>query len=316
LYLKGLFHRHRRTPADLQIALDCFQRAIEIEPDFAQAYAALAFTHATRAHFHYEMAAPNDVFPLARAAAEKALALSERIAEAHMVQGVLKAYFEWDWPAAERAFVRALKLDPDNPYTLANYAIVGVLPGQSGKFVTLSRRSEMLDPFWINAKTQVGIGLFLARRYSEAEERLEQTCEMQPDWPISPLYLGDIQAIHNQFDRAESWYRRVVEITGRGPAILSRLGVLEAIRGRHAAARELLEELASMRRSQYVRSSYRADIYFHLNEKDEAYALMRQAVEERDTRLVILHVSPFYDAFKSEPRFQALLGTVGLRADE
>ena len=316
LYLKGLFHRHRRTITDLQIARDCFQQAVELDPEFAQAHAALAFSHATSAHFHYDMTAPNEAYPLARAAVDKALALDDRIAEAHMVQGVLNAYFEWDWAAAERAFVRALALDPDNPYTLANYAIMGMLPGQVGKFVALSRRSEMLDPFWINAKTQVGIGLFVARRYAEAQQRFEQAAEMEPDWPISPLYLGDIHTIHKQFGRAEARYRQAERIIGRRPAILGRMGVLEAMRGRPAAAREVLAELDSLRRTHYVRPSYAADIHFQLGEKDEAYALMQRAIEERDTRLVILNLFPFYDALKPDPRFEALLRTVGLRPDD
>lgn len=315
LYLKGLFYRHRRTPADLGIARDCFQQAVDIAPAFAQAHAALAFSHATSAHFHYDMTAPDEAYPRARAAVDKALSLNDRIAEAHAVQGALNAYFEWDWAAAERAFVRALELDPDNPYTLANYAIMGMLPGQAGKFAALSRRSAMLDPFWINARTQVGVGLFAARRYAEAEEHLLQAAEMQPDWPISPLYLGDIHAIQRRFDRAEACYRQVVSITGRRPAILGRLGVLEAMRGRPAAAREMLAKLASLRRSQYVRPSYLADIHFHLGEVDEAFALMQEAIEGRDTRLVILDAWPFYDAFKTEPRFHALLRTVGLRPD-
>jgi serine/threonine-protein kinase len=261
------------------------------------------------------MAAPDEAYPRARDAVEKALSLNDRIAEAHTVQGALKAYFEWDWAAAERAFVRALELDPDNPYTLANYAVMGVLPGQTGKFAALSRRSEMLDPFWINAKTQVGIGLFLARRYAEAQQRLEQAAEMDPSWPVSPLYLGDIHAIQRRFDRARECYRQVAEISGRGPAILGRLGVLEAMSGRSAAAREVLAELSVLRRSQYVRPSYEADIRFHLGDMDDAFALMQQAIEGRDTRLVILGVSPFYDAFKSEPRFHKLLKAVGLHPD-
>lgn len=311
-FLKGLFHRHKRTPADLETARRCFEEAVAIDPDFAQAYAALAFIHVTSAHFHYEMAAPDYAYPLAKAAVERALSLNENIAEAHMVQALLQAYFEWNWAAAERSFVRSLELDPDNPYTLANYAVMGVLPGQSGKFVALSRRSEMLDPFWINAKTHVGVGLFVAHRYAEAEQQFKQAAEMQADWPISPLYLGDINAIHKRFDRAEAYYNRVAEITGRGTMILGRLGMLEAMRNQPARAREILSELVSADRATYVRPSCVADVHFHLGEKDEAYALMQQAVKGRDTRLVTLHVSPFYNEFRSEPRFRALLKSVGL----
>ncbi|MFQ5570573.1 MAG: BTAD domain-containing putative transcriptional regulator [Rhodothermales bacterium] len=112
LYLKGLFHRRKRTPENLKKACVCFQRAVERDPHYAQAHAALAFAYALGGWFLYDVFAPRHAYPLAREAAEKALSLNDRLAEAHLAIAYTCKAFEWDGPGAEQAFKQALTLDP------------------------------------------------------------------------------------------------------------------------------------------------------------------------------------------------------------
>ncbi len=314
LYLKGLFLRRRRTPEDIKKACASFQQAIARDPNYAQAYAALAFTYALGGWFLYDVFAPHHAYPLARDAAEKALALNNRLSEAHLALAYTYLAFEWDGPGAEDAFKQALALDPDNLDTIGNYASYLVLREQSEEALALTKRGEVLDPFWIMPRVARGIWLLAARRYEEAIDLFLQTHEMEPRLYIAPLFLGDAYLFTDRLNEAHEAYQCVRNLIGRRPIILGRLGALYAKQHQPDEAHKVIAELHVLAEKQHVLSSIVAGIYLALEEQDQAFRWLMHAFNERDTALVLLHLWPAYDPVRADPRFQALLDNVGLSA--
>lgn len=312
LYLKGLFHRRKRTPDDLKKACTYFKHAAELDPGYAEAHAALAYTYALGSWFIYDVFAPRRAYPLVQAAVTKALKLNDRLVEAHVALGFSRWLFEWDWESSEEAFQRALRLDPNDPDALSQYSSYLVLRNRIYEALELIVRLERMDPFWIGPKVYKGVWQFLARRYDVAIDWLRQAQELEPRFFVAPLFLGDVYRFSGRLNEADAAYRRALELMGRQPLIFGRLGALRATQGRAEGAMKWLAELRSLSETQYVRSTIMADIYLPLGDRDAALMWLERACEERDTTLSLLRVHPAYDPVRSNPRFQAVLETVGL----
>ena len=310
LYLHGLYHRRKRTPEDIEKACAFFRQAAERDPEYARAHAALALTYALGGWFLFDVFAPRFAYPRAQAAAERALALDDRAVEAHLATALVRMAFDWDGPGAERAFERTLALDPDNVDTLGNYSGLLVLRGRHDEAITLTRRAQALDPFWIMPHTAPGIWLFSARRYEEAIAQLRQAHEMEPHFYVPLLFLGDAYRFTDRPDAARDAYRRVLDLVGRRPIVLGRLGALDAAQGRREAALETVEELREQAESRHVPPFLIAEIHVALGEHERALHWLNKALDARDPTLTLLGTWPAFDPLRSDPRFQEILAQI------
>lgn len=312
LYLRGLFHRRKRTQQDLEKACECLEGAVERDSNYAQAHAALAFTYSLCGWFPYDVLPPRQAYVLARKAASKALSLDDGLAEAHLADGFIRNAFEWDGPGAEVAFQRALSLDPDNQDTIGSYASFLVSRGRFDEAIAMTERAEKLDPLWIMPRIGIGIWHFAARRYDQALARLLQADEMEPRLYAAPLFLGDAYRFSGRLDEAASAYQRVLDLIGRGPIILGRLGALAAAQNRPDAARTILKELSVISQTRHVLPSIVARVHLAMGDHDRGLLWLEKACKQRDTTLTLLRTWPDYDDVRSHPRFQRLLKEVGL----
>jgi TolB-like protein/Flp pilus assembly protein TadD len=312
LYLRGLYHRRKRTREALAAACDCFRRCVVRDPEYADGHAALAFTHALSGWWLFDVFPPTQAYPVARSAAARALALDDRLPEAHLALACTRQAFDRDGPGAEVAFARALSLDPDNQDILGNYAGHLVLRGRFDEAIEITREAERLDPGWIMPPTALGLWKLAARRYDEAVNQLDRAAELEPKFFMPAMFLGDCHRFTGRPAEARAEYERAIGLVGREPILLGRLASASAAEGDLPTARRLVGELEALQADRHVLPSILARAHAAMGDPDGAFRCLDRAVEERDTTLVLLPHWPGYDPVRSDPRYEKLLERVRL----
>jgi len=309
LYLKGRYFWDKRGEG-LAKGLEYFQRALEIDPDYAPAHAGVADCYALFGFYGYVPAM--EALPKAKAAALRALESDEGLAEAHSSLGFGRLYYDWDLQAAERDFERAIELNPG--YAPAHYWYAGVF-ASLGRFedgIGQDQRALEVDPLSVFANAHYGWTLIGDRQYERAREQLKRTLELDESFALAHWLLGHAYAYDSRFDDGIRHLTQAVELSSRLPWFLASLGWAYGVAGRTDEARAVLSELDAIRRERYVRSFYFAVVHIGLGELPEALDALEEAFEERDMYMVLLKVDPMFDGLRSEPRFIALLKKVGL----
>jgi TolB-like protein/Tfp pilus assembly protein PilF len=304
-YLKGRFFWNKRTGDDLKTAADLFQKAIDADPSYAGAYAALAATDLLIPVFG---AGPTKEFlGKATAAARRAIELDETSAEAHSVLAMV-LLFDLRFVESEAEFRRAIQLNP-------NYATAHQWYGNSfltslGRFdeaIREGERSIQLDPLSLVINTDFGSTLVLARRYDEAIAQLRRTLTLDPNfayahWNLGvPLYLkGDVTAAISEFEKAAS--------LDDDPYVEGLLGRAYAETGRKDKAEAILQKLKERGQHQYVRTYAYVFVYIGLGDKTKAIECLEKAYELSETPdMGWIKIDPLLDPLRDEPRFRAVV---------
>ena len=291
-------------------AIDSYSAAIARDPNFALAYAARAVAYGLAIFFTIP---PREGIPKLKADVEHALALNDRIGQAHAVLA-FHVYFlyEWDWPAAEREFQVAVKLDPNDPLNHLYYGIYLSALGRFDEALREKLRARELDPQNPICVGATGDTFLWARRYDQALPYYQQQMAMAPDfswghwgrgWTLLKL-KGDRAA----FVRDEEQAVALADV----PQNQSALAYAYTLVGRSAEARKIVrEKYEEASKQRYVDPGYFALNYFALGDKDRAFALLDEAYRDRSTNMIFLNF-PYNDAMRSDPRFTALVKKVGL----
>jgi serine/threonine-protein kinase len=312
-YLLGRYFWNQRTREGLGKAFERFDQAIKEDPKYAAAQAGLADYYNILPF--YSRISPREVFPQAKAAAEKALALDDGLAEAHASLAYIKAYYDWDWAGAEREFQRALELNPS--YAAAHHSYSRLLAAMNRIEDALAeiQRAEEVEPMSTLLKANTAMILFFAHRYDEAIQRLKETLELDSNFAVAHWGLGLAYEQKGMYGAAIDALEKVASLSRRDANILSSLGHVYAIAGRRAEATQLIDELRKQSQQAYVSSYFFAVIHAGLGERERALETLSQAAEERSTLLVYLRIDPRFSNLHSDPRFQALLHRVGFQSD-
>jgi TolB-like protein/DNA-binding winged helix-turn-helix (wHTH) protein/Tfp pilus assembly protein PilF len=300
LYLKGRFFWNLRTRDALGRAEAYFLQASQIAPNDSLAYAGLADTYIELVGFgNLDPAAG---IPEAKAAALKAIALDDSLAEPHTALGYTLAA-EWDWAAAQKEFQRAIDLDPGYVIGLYQYAFYLSVMGKHEEAIPLAQKALDLDPLSPIVLYRAGRVEFQARQYDEAIALFRRILELNATDPLGLYGLGLAYEAQGQYDTALLCLKKQNLQQG--------LDVAEvyAHAGNSAEARQLLD--AAIQRlkagNAYLRPGWIAEVYVGLGDKDEAMRWLEQGYKERDLWLALLKVWPRFDPLRSDPRFQDLL---------
>jgi TolB-like protein/Tfp pilus assembly protein PilF len=308
LYLKGRYHWNKYVLPGLRKAIDYFQQAIEIDPTYALAYAGLADTYYRLSNIY----APNrEAMPKARAAALKALEIDETLSEAHASLGLIKMFYEWDWPGAKKEFERAIEINPNNALAHQRFGLYFDLVGQAGDAIRELTRALEIDPLSLQISQGLALAFLVARDYRRALEEIQRTLEMDGNYHPAVHLLGRIYELCGQIAKAIAAFKKVVALND-APMFLAALGRAYALAGRHSEARSVLSELRAQSKTRYVSEYNNAAIYLALGDKDRAIPCLEAALENHCEMMCWLKVDPILDSVRTDLRFTKLLRRVAL----
>lgn len=307
LYTKGRWYWNKFTFDAGKQAIQCFQQAIDIDPNFALAYAGLADVYVLNT-----WVPPQEAYMRASAAAARALELDESIGEAHATLGFIKSHYEKDWAGAEAEFKRAIELSPSYATAHHWYADQLLAQGQFERAFEELKLARDLDPLSPIINTEVGLYYFYTRQYDRAAAHFKMAGELFPDFFPTHYYLGWVYTQKEMYTEAIEQYEKALSMSRRHSLVLAFMGYTLAKAGREAEARATIRELEEIATKKNV-SPYRfALVYTGLGDRDMAFKWLDKAYEERDIMMIHVNVTPFSDALRQDPRFNELLKRMGL----
>jgi len=304
-YLKGMYFASKRTSETIQKGLGYFQRAIEIDPNYALAYSGLASSYA-RLPITSDVPS-REVLRMAKQAAMKALEIDEALAEAHISLAGINLWLEWDWQGAEKECKRAIELNPNHPATHQRYAAILSNLGRHPEAIAEAKRALELDPVSPATNLFLGQYLYQARQYDQAIEQLLEALEIAPnDW-VARLNLGKVYVQNRRYDEAIAEFQKARELSLGNTETIAVIGHALAIKGDKAGAQNTLDELNGISKRSYVPPYNIALVYAGLGERKQALTWLEKAYQDRDVRLVFLKVEPKWDGFRDDQRFIDLI---------
>ena len=314
-FLKGMHYFLLFTGDGLTKGIEHLEYAVKIDPEYAEAYAALAAVQLNSTYFLG--LPPTEVVPRARKNLSRALQLDPGNAIAVLVRGWIEMTYDWDWDAAEESHLRALELGPSLNQVHNNYAFLLASQGAVDEAVVEARRAEKLDPLSPMAGQQVGMMLYMARRYDESIVQLERTIELSPYYWFTYQRLAQVLETTGEYDRGLEVMRKGIELAGPDTLRPCRhtLANLLARSGNRAEAIRILRELEEQKLNTYVPPCDFAQIHTVLGNVDEAFRWLDRAVEMRDADLFMTKVWPIWDPLRDDPRFDRLLRRLNLSGD-
>jgi len=316
-YLRGLEAWNLRTREGFQRGIVEFNRAIVIDPNYALAYVGLA-----RAYSLVSItggATPLEAMPKAREAALRAVALDDSLADGHTVLAFVKAEFEYDRPAAEREYQRALELNPSDAYAHFFYSNSYLSPlGRHKEAIAEMKVAIELDPFSAPIQSFLGRSFLWARRYDEALAQLRKCDALFPEFVINHERLAHLYTYAGRFEDAIAEETKARLLSGEDPKAVAMKE--EALRrtltanGPHAYWEKVLQfsQMKENPPEAYATAYGVALIYARLGEKQKALESLERAYAERQLAMTEIGVEPAFDGLRFDPRFADLLRKVGL----
>ena len=313
-YLKGRYYWSKYPAPGYEKSREYFQQAIDLDPAYALAYTGVADYYGFASAVG--LLQPNENWPKAAAAANKALALDDTLAEAYNPLAAVKLYYYRDWPAAERYFHRAIDLNPNYAEVRLHYALCLVRFGRGEEALAEVQRAIELDPLSVRANANWASILFEMREYDRAIDQFRKTLELDPN--IAPTHesLGYAFEHKGMYGEAIAEWSKALTLSGAGEQASS-LERTYAASSFEAAVRALtqqrLENLNErMKRGEYVPAIEYVTAYIRLGDKEQGFVWLEKAVQERNGSALEINANPIYDRLHDDPRFQDLMARAGL----
>lgn len=305
-YLKGRFEEEKRTPEAFNDAASYFRTAIQKDETFAAAYAGLADTYLGMSN--YQVGPPETLIPKAKEAAEKALQLDDRLAQAHSSLAAIR-FYHLESGDIEGEFQRAIALDPGYAQGIHWYALYLASRGRKEESIREIKLARSIDPKSLMISANVGWCYYLARDFDHAEEAETETVGIDPSFVAAHGYLGQIYVAKKQYPEAIDAFRTALSLAPGDVAGQADLAHGYAIAGRKSEAEEILHEMQAGK--SYVSAYDFATVYAGLLDVNKTLDWLEKAYQERNGRLVNLAVHPQFAFLQKEPRFQRLVEKIG-----
>ena len=311
-YLKGRYYWEKRTPEALEKARNYFNQAIERDPNYALAYVGLADYYDVLPD--YAPASFSETMTKARAAAQKALAIDDMLPEAHAT--LASSYTSsWDWAAAEREFRRALELNPNYANAHKLYSLYLAMLGRHEEALAEIKRAVELDPLNLKYNDNLGQEYALGgRQYDLAVEQFKKVIEMDPSFASAH---GNLAFIYRETDRHELWldeWKKAAALSNdkEDKAIADEVAKVYGQSGFHAALVKSVELYKQLAKRRYVDPGNIGYQYAKLGDKDQAFAWLEKAYEEKAGSIQYIKTAPEMDSLRTDPRYTDLLKRMGL----
>jgi tetratricopeptide (TPR) repeat protein len=317
LLLKGRFHFNKTGREHFDQAVEYYEQAIAVDPNYALAYAELAEGYNYNGGRGLDL---KQILIKQEAAARRALELDANLAEAHYAMAEIEKR-QWQWREAEREYLRAIELNPNLPRAYRGYAQYLSIMGQHDEAIAKARRARDLDPLSKQITGNLGRSLYSARRYDEALEIWKETAEMAPESPVPNYWLGTVYAAKGMYAQALGEFREAFDKrTGDAAAgaVEALIGVVYVKTGERQRAEEVLQKvITSSREAEPPNSAVNHErnlalLYDALGRRDEAFAQLEKAYAERNPSLPFVATDPAFDSLHSDPRFADLVKRIAL----
>jgi TolB-like protein/tetratricopeptide (TPR) repeat protein len=307
LYWTGRFIRRQARPDAMPRSAELFEQATALDPRYADAWAALADVYEMMGYHQTSGRTTDAHVALARAAAGKALALDNRSVEALSALAHLAFYFDRDWPAAERTFRQALKLNPSSSKTRQRYASGLLTRGRFDEAIEHSRAARMLDPLSMTISNDLGVMYYIAGRYDDAQAASMQVLAADPKFAPAHALIGLCLGAQGKPTAAIAEIQKAIDLTERFSYLLGHLGRAYARSGNRTAALDVLKELTTAPDQSAVSNIHVAYILAALGERERAIDALERGVARYDADAIYIGVDPALAELREDPRYLRLL---------
>jgi tetratricopeptide (TPR) repeat protein len=306
--LLGRYQAAKGTEEGLRRAIQYFEVAIAKDPNNAPAHAGVAEAYAALNGFYMD---PVEAMPKATRAAQTALRLDDSLAEAHAAQGFVHLVYDWDGPAAEKALLHALDLNPTVASARLSYAAYLTSQSRSDEAATEIRRAVQFDPLSVRTSSFGTLFMLFARRYDEAIQLASRAMELEPNAPFALAFQGVAYAQQGRFSEAVANLRKAAQLDG-SPTIHALQAHVLAVAGQKAEALRLVRQVQDHARTRYVCPYEIGTVYASLGDNDTAHEWFRKGVNGRADCMAWLGVGPWLDPFRADARYVKRLQDIGL----
>ena len=314
LYLQGRYHWNQRTRTGIRKSVEFFQQAAEKDPNFALAYAGLA--DAYNMGNNLGVFTPRESSPEAKAAATKALVLDPRLAEAHAALGMVKSHYDYDFPGAQREFLKAIELNPNYANAYLYYAGAYLAPmGRHAEAIAEMKKALQLDPLSLPLNNLMGNIYLDAGQNEKAYQQFQHTIDLDPTFPLAHFFFANLLEVMGKYEQAIEEMQKGALLSGASPEEATAWAgeFLKAYRtgGPNGYWQKNLE-MALKEQGQGEQALNLASAYARVGDKDKALGWLQKAYEERDGNLTLVKDYPQFNSLHGDPRFSALLKRIGL----
>jgi len=310
LYLQGRHFWFKRTFDGIQKGMECFQKAIEKDPNYALAYSGIADCYG---NLGFYFLAPQEAFPKALAAAQTAIDLDDSLAEAHTSRAFIKDKYEWDWEGAEQEFKRAIELNPEYANAHHWYALYLGAMDRWVESMAEAKKAIDLEPLSSQFHLVFGVTLYQTRLYDQAVREFNNIIKNDPTFFPPHFFLGWwTYPEMGRFEEALIEAQKAIELTRGASIARASLGYAYAMAGKAGEAKRVLGELGEISKKTYLSPVAVAVIHARLGDKVRAFEYLEKAYEIRDHWIEYLKVLRMFDPLREDPRFNVLLAKLRL----
>jgi eukaryotic-like serine/threonine-protein kinase len=310
LYLKGKYYTNKLTKDGLAKGIDYFNQAIAIDPNYGLAYNGLAYNYINQDGWYMRGA---EAGPKAKQAAEKALAIDPKDADAHVALAIEAQWYEWNFALAESEFKRAIELSPNDSEAHGYYSWFLAPMGRGPEALVEAKRAQQIAPLSSMGNFFVASVLVFTRQWDAAIQQLHSDIELEPGFWFDHCFLGRAYEAKGRLPEGIAEFQSALALDKENTEIWSGLGHAYALSGNKSEAQKVLKHLDELSTRNYVSSYSRAIIYAGLGEKDQVFAWLERAYQERSYFLAVyLPTDSRLDGLHTDPRFIDLKRRVGL----
>ncbi len=315
LYLQGRYCYNKYTPEYFQKGIEYYEKAIELEPNYAPAYAGLGFCYGTL--FYFGSVAPHQIIPKWRALIDRALEIDDQLVDAYLSRASIDFYYDWDFAKTESDYQRAIELNPNSPDAHWRYGHFLANCERFDEAISQGERAVALDPLSLVVQFFMARIYLLAGRFDQGFEQLRKMQAIEPNFAGGLTQLGGLYLATGKHDEAIEAYKKALALGHFVVPALSYLGAAYGLAGKRDEAYKILDQLFELKQNEYVSPFSIARVYCGVGETDKAFDWFEKAFEDRSGEMVALKSEALANLMGNtiirDDRFQDLVSRVGMK---